>query len=53
MARLLKTLTDISAGGMEQEPSDLEGRMLPIFYLGATNFTDWYYPSSGFSVTVG
>jgi pimeloyl-ACP methyl ester carboxylesterase len=48
-----ETLADISVWGMEQEPSDLEGRMLPIFYRGSTNFTDWYYPSSGLSVTVG
>ena len=27
--------------------------MLPIFYRGRTNFSDWYYPSSGLSVTNG
>ena len=26
-------------------------RMLAKFYAGHTNFTDWYYPSSGLSVT--
>lgn len=36
--------------GMEAEPSDLEGRMLPIFYRGQTNFSDWYYPSSGLGI---
>lgn len=39
--------------GIEAEPTDLEGRMLPLFYRGATNFLDWYYPSSGLSVTNG
>jgi hypothetical protein len=27
--------------------------MLPLWYLGATNFLDWYYPSSGLGVTTG
>ncbi len=39
--------------GQEVEPSDLEGRMLPLFYRGATNFLEWYYASSGLSVTNG
>lgn len=39
--------------GKEVEPSDLEGRMIPIFYRGQTNFLDWYYPSSGLGVTTG
>jgi hypothetical protein len=39
--------------GQEVEPSDLEGRMIPIFYRGQTNFLDWYYPSSGLGVTSG
>ena len=39
--------------GQEVEPTDLEGRMMPTFYRGQTNFSDWYYPSSGLSVTSG
>ncbi len=39
--------------GQEVEPTDLEGRMLPLWYRGATNFLDWYYPSSGLGVTTG
>jgi pimeloyl-ACP methyl ester carboxylesterase len=39
--------------GQEAEPSDLEGRMIPIFFKGQTNFLDWYYPSSGLGVTTG
>jgi len=39
--------------GVEVEPTDLEGRLIPLFYLGETNFLDWYYPSSGLSVTTG
>jgi pimeloyl-ACP methyl ester carboxylesterase len=39
--------------GVEAEPSDLDGSMLPMFYRGATNFSDWYYPSSGLSVVSG
>ncbi|MBP6682533.1 MAG: alpha/beta fold hydrolase [Halioglobus sp.] len=42
-----------STWGQEVEPTDLEGRMLPLFYRGATNFIDWYYPSSGLGVTAG
>jgi pimeloyl-ACP methyl ester carboxylesterase len=47
------TLENIGVWGRELEPSDLEGKMLPLFYRGATNFSDWYYPSSGLSVTSG
>jgi pimeloyl-ACP methyl ester carboxylesterase len=39
--------------GQEVESTDLEGRMMPTFYRGQTNFSDWYYPSSGLSVTSG
>ncbi len=46
-----ETLADIGRWGVEVEPSDLEGKMLPLFYRGATNFSDWYYPSSGLSIT--
>ena len=39
--------------GQEVESTDLQGRMMPTFYRGQTNFSDWYYPSSGLSVTSG
>ena len=39
--------------GQEVESTDLETRMMPTFYRGRTNFSDWYYPSSGLSVTSG
>jgi hypothetical protein len=39
--------------GQEVESTDLEGRMMPTFYRGSTNFSDWYYPSSGLGVTSG
>ncbi|HEY6131553.1 MAG TPA: hypothetical protein VIV27_06010, partial [Halioglobus sp.] len=48
-----QSIADIDTWGKEVEPSDLEGRMLPLFYRGATNFSDWYYPSSGLGVTNG
>jgi len=48
-----QSLADSGRWGVEVEPSDLEGRMLPLFYRGRTNFSDWYYPSSGLSVTNG
>jgi pimeloyl-ACP methyl ester carboxylesterase len=48
-----QTIADIHDWGKEAEPSDLEGRMLPMFYRGKTNFSDWYYPSSGLGVTSG
>jgi len=38
--------------GVEREPIDL-ARLASAFYRGGTNFTDWYYPSSGLSVTQG
>ncbi|MEM9254296.1 MAG: hypothetical protein AAGA91_02550 [Pseudomonadota bacterium] len=44
------TLEDISVWGLEAEPSELEGRMLPIFYQGQTNFSEWYYPSAGLGI---
>ncbi|MDH3483085.1 MAG: hypothetical protein OEM16_02560 [Myxococcales bacterium] len=48
--------TDVADAGMwgqEVESTDLEGRMMPTFYRGQTNFSDWYYPSSGLGVTSG
>lgn len=36
--------------GQEKEVVDFS-RMLTTFYEGESNFTDWYYPSSGLSVT--
>jgi hypothetical protein len=39
--------------GQEVESTDLEGHMMPTFYRGETNFSDWYYPSSGLGVTSG
>jgi len=44
---------DIGVWGTEVEPTDLEGGVAPMFYRGAINFLDWYYPSSGLSVTAG
>jgi hypothetical protein len=38
--------------GQEKEVTDFS-RMLKTFYVGGTNFTDWYYPSAGPSVTSG
>ena len=38
--------------GQEKEVTDFR-RMLGTFYAGGTNFTDWYYPSSGLGVTSG
>ncbi len=48
-----QSIADRRVWGQEVEPSDLEGRMLPLFYRGATNFSEWYYSSSGLSVTSG
>jgi pimeloyl-ACP methyl ester carboxylesterase len=48
-----QSIADIHVWGTEVEPSDLEGRMLPLFYRGATNFSEWYYSSSGLGVTNG
>jgi len=48
--------TDVEEAGIwgqEVESTDLEGHMMPTFYRGQTNFSDWYYPSSGLSVTSG
>ena len=47
------SLEERSVWGQEVEPTDLERRMMPTFYRGRTNFSDWYYPSSGLSVTSG
>jgi hypothetical protein len=46
--------TSLPAGhwGVEKEPTRFD-RMTKTFYVGRTNFTDWYYPSSGLSVTYG
>lgn len=44
---------DIGRWGVEVEPSDLAAGVVPMFYRGQTNFTDWYYPSSGLSVVTG
>ena len=38
--------------GVEVESTDLEGHMLPTFYQGQTNFSDWYYPASGLGVVM-
>lgn len=46
-------IADIGVWGQEVEPTDLEGRMLPVFYRGGTNFSEWYYSSSGLGVTTG
>lgn len=46
-------LADARPWGVEVEPTDLEGRMMPSFYRGGTNFSDWYYPSSGLGVVSG
>jgi len=39
-----------AAWGQEVEPSPFD-RVLTTFYAGGSNFTDWYYPSSGLGVT--
>ena len=36
--------------GVEAEPSSLQ-RVAELNYTGNTNFTDWYYPNAGPSVT--
>ena len=46
-------LAEAGPWGNEVEPTDLEGHMLPSFYQGQTNFSDWYYPSSGLGVISG
>lgn len=47
------SVDDSGIWGTEVEPSDLEGRMMPLFYAGKTNFSEWYYSSSGLSITNG
>jgi pimeloyl-ACP methyl ester carboxylesterase len=47
------SLEEARVWGQEVEPTDLEGRMMPTFYRGLTNFSDWYYPSSGLGITSG
>lgn len=44
--------TSLPAGvwGQEQEVTRFD-RMITTFYEGESNFTDWYYPGSGLSVT--
>lgn len=46
-------LIDAGPWGQEVESTDLEGHMMPSFYRGRTNFSDWYYPSSGLGVVTG
>jgi len=38
--------------GQEAEVTRMD-RMVETFFAGGTNFTDWYYPSSGLGVTSG
>ena len=45
------SIDDIGIWGKEVEPTDLEGRMLPSFYRGRSNFSEWYYPGSGLGIT--
>jgi pimeloyl-ACP methyl ester carboxylesterase len=44
--------TSLPAGvwGREVEPTSFD-RMMATFYAGGSNFTDWYYPSSGLGTT--
>jgi hypothetical protein len=44
--------TGSAVWGVEAEPIRFE-RLLYTFFQGGTNFTDWYYPSSGLSTTNG
>ena len=46
------TETGTGSWGVEVEPIRFE-RLLYTFFQGGTNFTDWYYPSSGLSTTQG
>ena len=39
--------------GVEREVTDFKGRILRDTYRGDTNFFDWYYPTSGLTVTRG
>lgn len=48
-----RNIEAIDVWGIEEEPTDLEGQIVPMFFRGETNFLDWYYPSSGLSVTSG
>ncbi len=47
-----QSLDEIRRWGLEVEPSD-QRNMLPMFYRGHTNFSDWYYPSSGLGIVSG
>jgi pimeloyl-ACP methyl ester carboxylesterase len=44
--------TALPAGrwGQEKELTNFD-RMITTFYVGESNFTDWYYPSSGLALT--
>jgi pimeloyl-ACP methyl ester carboxylesterase len=46
------TATGGGPWGVEAEPIRFE-RLLYTFFQGGTNFTDWYYPSSGLATTQG
>jgi hypothetical protein len=48
-----QSIDDRRVWGVEEEPTDLEGQIVPLFFRGETNFLDWYYPSSGLDVTDG
>ncbi|CAA0078427.1 Uncharacterised protein [Halioglobus japonicus] len=48
-----QSLAEITKWGVEVEATDLERSIVPGFFRGATNFLDWYYPSSGLGVTNG
>lgn len=39
--------------GVEVEPTDFETHLMTATFRGSTNFFDWYYPSSGLSITGG
>lgn len=41
-----------SPWGQEKEVTRMD-RLMPAYYLGGTNFTDYYYPSGGNSTTSG
>ncbi|SDS50179.1 hypothetical protein SAMN05216421_1642 [Halopseudomonas xinjiangensis] len=43
---LTSMLTTPRFWGQEVEPTNL-GRLTPAFYAGQSNFSDWYYPSTG------
>ncbi len=44
------TMLPASVWGQEKEVTRFD-RMLPTFYAGGSNFTDWYYPNAGPSTT--